>query len=123
MCCWYLRRMSTEDQTGHGEADPRFERPPAPAELFDLSGRVALVTGASSGLGRRFAQVLHGAGAHVVICARRAERLEELADLLGDRVTVLPADLARSEDRESLVERTLDEVGRASCRERVYGLV
>lgn len=111
MCCWYLRRMSTEDQTGHGEADPRFERPPAPAELFDLSGRVALVTGASSGLGRRFAQVLHGAGAHVVICARRAERLEELADLLGDRVTVFPADLARSEDRESLVERTLDEVG------------
>jgi NAD(P)-dependent dehydrogenase (short-subunit alcohol dehydrogenase family) len=45
------------------------------AELFDLSGRVALVTGASSGLGLRFAQVLAGAGAAVVLVGRRAERL------------------------------------------------
>lgn len=46
--------------------------------LFRLDGRIALVTGASSGLGWHFAQVLAGAGAHVVIAARRKERLEAL---------------------------------------------
>ena len=48
-------------------------------QLFDLSGEVALVTGASSGLGRRFAEVLAAHGAKVVACARRADRLAELA--------------------------------------------
>lgn len=47
--------------------------------LFDLSGEVALVTGASSGLGRRFAEVLAANGAKVVAAARRKDRLEELA--------------------------------------------
>ncbi|MBZ8132687.1 SDR family NAD(P)-dependent oxidoreductase [Afifella sp. IM 167] len=48
-------------------------------DRFDLSGKVALVTGASSGLGKRFATVLAASGAQVVLAARRAERLEELA--------------------------------------------
>ncbi|MDQ0325599.1 3-oxoacyl-[acyl-carrier protein] reductase [Rhodopseudomonas julia] len=48
------------------------------AELFDLNGQVALVTGASSGLGRRFAHVLAANGAKVVLAARRREKLEEL---------------------------------------------
>jgi len=47
-------------------------------KLFDMSGRNVLVTGASSGLGRHFAQVLAGSGARVAIAARRTERLEEL---------------------------------------------
>ena len=46
-------------------------------DLFDLSGKVALVTGASSGLGRHFAIVLAKAGAHVAACARRADKLAE----------------------------------------------
>jgi 3-oxoacyl-[acyl-carrier protein] reductase len=50
-----------------------------PSTLFDLSGAVALVTGASSGLGRRFARVLAQNGASVVLVARRKERLEALA--------------------------------------------
>jgi 3-oxoacyl-[acyl-carrier protein] reductase len=48
-------------------------------QLFDLSGEVALVTGASSGLGRRFAEVLAAHGAKVVAAARRTDRLEDLA--------------------------------------------
>jgi len=51
-----------------------------PAFSFDLSGRIALVTGASSGLGRRFATLLSASGAKVVIGARRVELLSELAD-------------------------------------------
>jgi NAD(P)-dependent dehydrogenase (short-subunit alcohol dehydrogenase family) len=50
---------------------------------FDLVGRTAVVTGASSGLGRHFAEVLARAGAAVVLLARRAERLDEVADAIG----------------------------------------
>jgi NAD(P)-dependent dehydrogenase (short-subunit alcohol dehydrogenase family) len=72
--------------------------------LFALDGRVAIVTGASSGLGDRFARVLHAAGAHVVVAARRADRLDDLAGSLGERVTTVTADLTVAADRERLVE-------------------
>ena len=52
---------------------------PLPNASTDLSGQVALVTGASSGLGDRFARVLAASGAEVVIAARRLDRLETLA--------------------------------------------
>ena len=55
------------------------------AELFDLTGQVALVTGASSGLGWRFAQVLAANGAAVVLVARRAERLAQLKTTIDDK--------------------------------------
>ncbi|MEM9524061.1 MAG: SDR family oxidoreductase [Pseudomonadota bacterium] len=61
---------------------------------LDLSGRVALVTGASSGLGRRAVLTLTAAGARVVAVARRAEALRALAAEVGGAVAVLPADLA-----------------------------
>lgn len=62
---------------------------PAGSALFDVAGRVAVVTGASSGLGRRAASVLAGRGARVVGVARRASALEEWADETpGDRATV-----------------------------------
>jgi NAD(P)-dependent dehydrogenase (short-subunit alcohol dehydrogenase family) len=69
-----------------------------------LDDRVALVTGASSGLGARFARVLHAAGAHVIVTARRAGRLEELAEECGSRIQILAGDIALPRHREAVVE-------------------
>ena len=80
--------------------------------LFDLTGQVAVVTGASSGLGDRFARVLHAAGASVVVAARRAERLERLRDELGDRVLAVTADLTVAADRERLIATAIEQHGR-----------
>ena len=66
------------------------------AEIFDLKGRVAMVTGASSGLGRRFAQVLAANGASVALVARRAERLKELQQQIenaGGKAIAIEADV------------------------------
>ncbi|MBV9136970.1 MAG: SDR family NAD(P)-dependent oxidoreductase, partial [Hyphomicrobiales bacterium] len=66
--------------------------------LFDLSGAVALVTGASSGLGRRFARVLAENGASVVLVARRQERLEALAveiEAKGGKALPVVADMVK----------------------------
>ncbi len=61
--------------------------------MFDLTGKGALVTGASGGIGGGIAKALHGQGANVAISGTRAERLEQLAAELGSRVWVLPCDL------------------------------
>src|SRR5262245_43581920 len=66
------------------------------SQLFDLSGRVALVTGASSGLGARFAQVLAANGAAVAVVARRADRLAALKGKIeqaGGRAVSIEADV------------------------------
>jgi NAD(P)-dependent dehydrogenase (short-subunit alcohol dehydrogenase family) len=73
------------------------------AELFDLSGQVAMVTGASSGLGVRFAEVLAANGAAVVLAARRRERLDAVKARIeanGGRAAVVEADVL---DHETMV--------------------
>src|SRR5690554_2776475 len=80
---------------------PPRQEPPLPLleenamqDLFSLSGRTALITGASSGLGRHFATTLSRAGARVVIAARRPEKLEEaLAELSGQGATAMAVTL------------------------------
>lgn len=79
--------------------------------LFRLDDSVAIVTGASSGLGDRFARVLHAAGATVVLAARRRERLEVLAESLPGSI-VVPTDVADDDDRVALVEAALGVTGR-----------
>ncbi|MDB5092288.1 MAG: 2-deoxy-D-gluconate 3-dehydrogenase [Candidatus Eremiobacteraeota bacterium] len=71
------------------------------SELFSLAGRTALVTGASSGLGRHFARVLHDAGASVVLAARRVDRIEADARAFGERASALRMDVA---DEASIVD-------------------
>jgi NAD(P)-dependent dehydrogenase (short-subunit alcohol dehydrogenase family) len=80
------------------------------SQMFRLDGQIALVTGASSGLGERFARVLHAAGAVVVITARRVDRLKRLTTELAGAVAI-PADLAVAEDRERLVADVFESCG------------
>ena len=67
--------------------------------------RAAIVTGASSGIGEQFAGILHRRGYEVVLVARSAGRLEELAAQLGPRAHPLPADLSDSAERAGLLDR------------------
>ena len=83
--------------------------------LFDLSGRVAIVTGGSVGLGRQMAEGLAEAGANVVLCARRKERCEQAADELrksGVETLAIGADIKSTEDVRRMVESTVDRFGR-----------
>ena len=82
-----------------------------PLSTFRLDDRVAIVTGASSGLGARFARVLDAAGARVVLAARRADRLDALAGELRD-ATAISCDLAEPDAAEKLVAATVDRLGR-----------
>ena len=71
--------------------------------MFDLTGKTALITGASGAIGGAIARGLHAQGATVAISGTRREELDKLAAILGDRVHVLPCDLADKEAVEALV--------------------
>ena len=71
--------------------------------MFDLTGKTALITGATGGIGAGIAKALHGAGATVTLSGTRAAVLEELAASLGTRAHVVPCNLSSPEDVEKLV--------------------
>ncbi len=81
-----------------------------PLSTFRLDGKVVIITGASSGLGARFARVCDAAGASLVLAARRVERLESLANGLSNAV-VVRADLAHDEAVPAIIEAALSEFG------------
>ncbi|HMG50753.1 MAG TPA: 3-oxoacyl-[acyl-carrier-protein] reductase [Inquilinus sp.] len=70
--------------------------------MFDLNGKSALVTGASGDIGRAIATLLHAQGATVALSGTKVEKLEALAQALGDRAHVVPGDLSSAEGAESV---------------------
>ena len=87
---------------------------PEPYSLFDLEGKVAVVTGASSGLGVQFSRALGAAGARLVVAARRLERLESLAAEIedaGGTAVAFQCDVCREEDVDALLGVALERFG------------
>src|ERR1700710_2964514 len=83
-------------------------------DMFRLDGKVAVVTGASSGLGVAFAQACAQAGADVVLAARRLEKLGETAELVkteGRRVLAVRTDVTDPDQCQSMVDAAMGEFG------------
>jgi len=79
--------------------------------MFDLTGKTALVTGASGGIGGAIAKVLHAAGATVGLSGTRVEPLEALAAELGERAHVLPCNLSDGEAVDALPKKAIAAMG------------
>jgi 3-oxoacyl-[acyl-carrier protein] reductase len=79
--------------------------------MFDLTGKTALVTGASGGIGGEIARALHAAGATVGLSGTRTEPLEALAADLGERAHVLPCNLSDPEAVAALPKQAVDAMG------------
>ena len=90
--------------------------------MFDLSGKKALVTGASGGLGGSIARALHGQGAHVGLSGTKISVLEELAASLGERVHVLPADLSDPTAGDKLIAEADKAMGQVDILVNNAGL-
>jgi 3-oxoacyl-[acyl-carrier protein] reductase len=80
--------------------------------MFDLTGKTALVTGASGGIGGAIARALHGQGATVAVSGTRRDALDALAGDLKERVHVLPCNLANKEEVEALVPKSEEAMGK-----------
>lgn len=79
--------------------------------MFDLTGKCALITGASGGIGAAIARALHGAGATVGLSGTRVEPLEALAGELGERAHVLPCNLGDKDAVEALPKQAIAAMG------------
>lgn len=79
--------------------------------MFDLTGKKALVTGASGGIGAAIAKALHAQGAIVGLHGTRKERLEEIAKELGDRVHIFPANLGDAGEVKALATKAEEDLG------------
>jgi 3-oxoacyl-[acyl-carrier protein] reductase len=90
--------------------------------MFDLTDRAALVTGATGGIGGAIARALHKQGAAVAVSGRQADKLEKLAAELGERVHVLPCDLADRAAVGGLVDAATAKMGRVDILVNNAGL-
>jgi NAD(P)-dependent dehydrogenase (short-subunit alcohol dehydrogenase family) len=80
-------------------------------DIFNLEGKTALITGASSGLGKHFAKTLSAAGASVILSARRIDNLEALKNEIGDKAISIPLDVTSVESVEHLVKEIRNTTG------------
>jgi len=80
--------------------------------MFELSGKTALVTGATGGIGEAIARTMHAAGADVVLSGRRVEKLEALAAELGERTHIAACDLSDPEQADALVGTAIELGGK-----------
>ncbi len=90
--------------------------------MFDLTGKFALVTGASGGLGATIAKDLHQAGATVALSGTREDALKNVADSLGDRVHVVPCNLSDPEAVDGLIKRAEEAMGQVDILVNNAGL-
>jgi 3-oxoacyl-[acyl-carrier protein] reductase len=80
--------------------------------MFDLTGKVAIVTGATGGIGEGIARAMYAAGAVVVLTGRKVEKLEELKSELGERAIAIGADLSDAGAADKLINDTVAAAGR-----------
>ena len=88
--------------------------------MKNVEGKVVLITGASSGIGRETARVLAGHGAKVVLSARREDRLKALAAELGESAAYLPSDVCSPDDMRALAALAKEKIrpGGRAVRQR-----
>jgi 3-oxoacyl-[acyl-carrier protein] reductase len=79
--------------------------------MFDLTGKTALVTGATGGIGQAIARSLHAQGATVALSGRNTDKLEALAGELGDRTAIVPGDLSNPDEADTLVGKASEQIG------------
>jgi len=97
-----------------------------PEKLFDLTGKTAIVTGASTGLGVTFAETLSAAGAKVVLAARRTDKLKAVAARLtgqGGSACAIPCDVTQPDEVRALVAKAWDQFGRVDILVNNAGIV
>ncbi|KAA8752735.1 SDR family oxidoreductase [Priestia megaterium] len=84
-------------------------------DLFDLTGKTAIITGGGRGLGEQMAEGLAEAGANIVLCSRKKEACQQVADRLattGVKTLALACDISQPEDIKNVVHQTIEKFGR-----------
>ncbi len=79
--------------------------------MFNLNNKVALITGATGGIGGAIVRKLHSAGAVVILSGRNSDKLQELKNELNDRVFTIEADLSKTEDCNNLIKQSVELAG------------
>eukprot|EP01044_Picomonas_judraskeda_P016999 COSAG03_NODE_3118_length_2204_cov_2.988599_2_plen_273_part_00 len=111
LALWAVNRAETSAAPAVKLVPPVPSRPAGAARIMSLEGKVALVTGGGTGIGKEIAKVLHAAGARVVITGRRAEVLQRTVEELGDGFGFVAGDVGEEADAERMVESCVTQFG------------